>query len=1130
MNINSGKNMLVWKTWIILILPELHSTWCQDTSSKCNHDEFKCANGACITSEYQCDGYNDCTDFSDEYNCTKEYESKCGGSGQFMCEGDCLPGWLVCNGLIDCDSGVDEAFCSSNEESIPKLESRTGETKTFQTEIGLIAKEYQLPILETSVDANDKFKLDNETQAEQHTTERMLESNIVEDHQQEYYHEKQGEVLDVENEDISNVSKYGFEEKNDSVYVSSNFNLNVEDKPSSLNTYLYQEEHDEAKSTTQEYHSNNQIGQSSEAPTTPQNNIHSRNPGAETLFSLLRHVSPSATSKTSSAIPLAIFKEAKEVLLRDSDSLTAILNLLGKDLPQTHSNRLYSNNEDNELFVKNQPENITETVQSALDIIYSLWEIVDDSGIIKGKIENPEDKDIITELFNIFKEERSRTQTENSEKRSNDQQLVESIETEEETALPQFELKIREDSTEAATNFIISSTDKNYLYSMSEPHSTEHFGVYDTSEQTDLHAKLTSTPTQFTSEEIKRDGYFQNRFPSSKSDPGIKVKAGSVDTQTAIKPDLKTAEEDTEKYNPNTTTDRGFNPESINEIITLDPGIKVEAYSVPTQTKPQLEISEDDTERQYYNTRTNLRFSHDNTNEIKILDLGLKLQSYDMHTQTPIKTDLKISEDDTERPNLDTRTNSGFTHENITESKTLDAELRVEGYGLHTQTSIKSDLKTSEDYAERYNHGTTIDFDVTHEDKNEKKTSYYSIYASTEPFLITRLESTTQGSTVHSGSQADYQNNARGAEVHILANNSSSVPYCNGECNTLDDNGDWDDAEVTNLQDEIENGNEYNETDEIDTRNDELNGLQQPEAVTKSQVAISSTPSSQPCLGPGPQIYALRKHFCLNGRPFHPISSYIKLYPHTDTDSFHVYLVALQLTGGDMGVVKLNPYLIRKIGTQKLCQFAKIATEMNIPLLIEIDMIDVVKIQEQLSTLSKTLLKENSLILGWNFQVNNKTHWVTNKYGVIKNVCVNQTSNIQFIKRFHEDIQQYNQLLTITVIEDEADSQTDSQTDSNAKKIVRRKCDYSSEQWIDLTVDISDFQIFDPNSSAAMTPIFTINKNVPLLLRTAKPPVGERHTGKKPGNYCYGGFIVNAESTVASFLMLRKFRTFLPEL
>lgn len=33
---------------------------------KCRDDEFKCDNGACINSEFYCDGHPDCIDNSDE--------------------------------------------------------------------------------------------------------------------------------------------------------------------------------------------------------------------------------------------------------------------------------------------------------------------------------------------------------------------------------------------------------------------------------------------------------------------------------------------------------------------------------------------------------------------------------------------------------------------------------------------------------------------------------------------------------------------------------------------------------------------------------------------------------------------------------------------------------------------------------------------------------------------------------------------------------------------------------------------------------------------------------------------------------------------------------------------------------
>ncbi|ELU16942.1 hypothetical protein CAPTEDRAFT_143359 [Capitella teleta] len=71
----------------------------------CTSEQFKCANGRCITNAYRCNGNNDCRDGSDEvtYACTSE---------QFKCaNGRCITNAYRCNGNNDCRDGSDEVTC-----------------------------------------------------------------------------------------------------------------------------------------------------------------------------------------------------------------------------------------------------------------------------------------------------------------------------------------------------------------------------------------------------------------------------------------------------------------------------------------------------------------------------------------------------------------------------------------------------------------------------------------------------------------------------------------------------------------------------------------------------------------------------------------------------------------------------------------------------------------------------------------------------------------------------------------------------------------------------------------------------------------------------------------------------------
>ena len=38
-------------------------------SERCTENQFECYTGGCIVGQYQCDGYQDCDDQSDELNC-----------------------------------------------------------------------------------------------------------------------------------------------------------------------------------------------------------------------------------------------------------------------------------------------------------------------------------------------------------------------------------------------------------------------------------------------------------------------------------------------------------------------------------------------------------------------------------------------------------------------------------------------------------------------------------------------------------------------------------------------------------------------------------------------------------------------------------------------------------------------------------------------------------------------------------------------------------------------------------------------------------------------------------------------------------------------------------------------------
>lgn len=80
-----------------------------DTTS-CNYDQFQCDDGQCIAKSKRCDAIYDCSDFSDEYDCTF---GTC-FPNQFKCDtGECIDASLKCNNVNECADASDELDCNN---------------------------------------------------------------------------------------------------------------------------------------------------------------------------------------------------------------------------------------------------------------------------------------------------------------------------------------------------------------------------------------------------------------------------------------------------------------------------------------------------------------------------------------------------------------------------------------------------------------------------------------------------------------------------------------------------------------------------------------------------------------------------------------------------------------------------------------------------------------------------------------------------------------------------------------------------------------------------------------------------------------------------------------------------------
>ncbi|XP_050777877.1 sortilin-related receptor isoform X1 [Gopherus flavomarginatus] len=87
---------------------------CIKEDNTCLPNQYRCFNGNCINSIWQCDNDNDCGDMSDEKNCPT---TVCDSETQFRCQGSgtCIPLSYKCDLEDDCGDNSDESHCDVHQ-------------------------------------------------------------------------------------------------------------------------------------------------------------------------------------------------------------------------------------------------------------------------------------------------------------------------------------------------------------------------------------------------------------------------------------------------------------------------------------------------------------------------------------------------------------------------------------------------------------------------------------------------------------------------------------------------------------------------------------------------------------------------------------------------------------------------------------------------------------------------------------------------------------------------------------------------------------------------------------------------------------------------------------------------------